>query len=51
MMTKESFSYHKRYIERKKDAVQSYTCPAGIYGNKPLVNVDIPPWTTPDIYS
>jgi hypothetical protein len=35
----------------KRNYQQSYSCPAGVYGNKPYISVDVPAYQNPDIYS
>ena len=41
----------KTYMVRDTVTTPQYSCPSGIYGNKPFIRVDIPANTTPDTYS
>lgn len=43
------FTAPKQYIQR--DYSQWYSCPSGIYGNKPHISIDIPGYQNPDTYS
>jgi hypothetical protein len=38
-------------MERANYTVQPYSCPAGIYKNKPYISIDIPAYKNPDTYS
>lgn len=44
------FSAPVQYLKRDY-AAESYYCPAGVYGNKPYISVDIPAYQNPDTYS
>jgi hypothetical protein len=35
----------------ERSSTSTYYCPAGIYGNKPYISVDIPAYQNPDTYS
>jgi len=45
-----SFTWAKNYIKRSYPSNQ-YSCPAGTYGNKPWIKINIPASQSPDTYS
>lgn len=49
LATPQTFSGAIKYMIR--DFVEWYSCPAGVYGNKPYISVDIPAYQNPDTYS
>jgi len=49
LATPQTFSGAINYIIR--DFTGWYSCPTGVYGNKPYISVDIPAYQNPDTYS